>query len=94
MGKILKEEKLVPHQLNKEQMENREVISEMLLQRHKRKSFLHRIVTGDEKWIYFENPKHKKSWVDLGQPSTSTAKPNRFRKNALRLVGSGRCDVL
>ena len=29
---------------------------EMLLARYNRKVFLHRIVTGDEKWIYSENP--------------------------------------
>ena len=28
-------------------------------------------VTGDKKWIYFNNLKRKKSWVDPGQPSTS-----------------------
>jgi len=22
------------------------------------------IITGDEKWIYFDNPKRRKSWVD------------------------------
>nr|KAF6387599.1 hypothetical protein mMyoMyo1_008077 [Myotis myotis] len=49
MGKILKEGKWEPHQLNERQMENRKVISKMLLQRHERKSFFHRIVTGDEK---------------------------------------------
>jgi len=42
-------------------------ICELLLQRQKRKSFLHRIVTvmknGDEKWIRYDNPKHKKLWV-------------------------------
>jgi len=43
-----------------------------LLERYRRK---HRIVTGDEKWIFFENPKRKKSWVDRGTPSTSTARP-------------------
>ena len=32
----------------------------MLFAKYKRKSFLHRIVTGDEKWIYFENPKRQK----------------------------------
>ena len=37
-----------------------------------------RIVTGDEKWIYFENSERKKLWVDLAAPSTSTARPNRF----------------
>ena len=36
-----------------------------MLARYKRKSFLHRIVTGDEKWIYFENPKRKRSWVTI-----------------------------
>jgi len=51
---------------------------EMLLARYKRKSFLHRIVTGDEKWIYFENPKRKISWITPGESSTSTARPNRY----------------
>ena len=49
----------------------------MLLARYKRKSFHHQIVTGDEKWIYFENSKRKRSWVTPGEPSTSTARPNR-----------------
>ena len=60
-GKIQKYGKCVPHQLNDKQMENRKTICEMMLQRFERKSFLHRIVTGDEKWIYFENPKQKKN---------------------------------
>ena len=50
----------------------------MLLARYKRKSFLHRVVTGDEKWIYFENPKRKRSWVDPGEPPTSTTRSNRY----------------
>jgi len=58
MGKI---QKMVPHELNEKQQENRKITCEMLLTRYKRKSFLHRIVTGDEKWIYFENSKHKRS---------------------------------
>nr|KAF6341453.1 hypothetical protein mMyoMyo1_011884 [Myotis myotis] len=86
MGKVLKEGKWVPHQLNERQMENRKVISKMLLHRHKRKSFLHRIVTGDEKWIYFENPKCTKSWVDPGQPTTSTARPNRLGQKTMLCV--------
>jgi len=51
MGKILKEGKWVSHQLNERQMKNRKVISEMLLQRHKRKSFLHQIVTMENGFI-------------------------------------------
>lgn len=33
-------------------------------------------MTGDEKWIYYDNPKRKKSWVSPGEPSTSTPKRN------------------
>jgi len=86
MGKIQKCGKWVPHELNERQQENRKTTCELLLQRYNRKSFLHRIVTGDEKWIYFENPKRKKSWVDPGQPSTSTARPNRFGKKTMLCV--------
>lgn len=86
MGKIQKCGKWVPHELNERQMENRKNTCEILLQRHERKSVLHRIVTGDEKWIYFKNPKRKKSWVNPGQPSTSTAKPDRFGKKTMLCV--------
>ena len=48
----------------------------MLLERHKKKSFLHRIVTRDKKWIHYDNPKRKKSLVKPGQPAKPTAKPN------------------
>ena len=49
---------------------------EMLLEGHKKKSFLHRIITGDKEWIHYENSKGKKSYVKTGQPAKSTAKPN------------------
>ncbi|EFN76928.1 Histone-lysine N-methyltransferase SETMAR, partial [Harpegnathos saltator] len=80
MGKIQEEGKWVLHELTERQMENRRATSEILLLRHERKSFLHRIVTGDEKWIYFENPKRKKSCLSPGKASTSMARPNRFGK--------------
>ena len=51
-------------------------MSEMLLERHNKKSFLNLIVAGDEKWIYYDNPKGKNSYVKPGQPAQSTAKPN------------------
>lgn len=86
MGKILKEGKWVPHKLDDRQIENRKVVCEMLLQRHKRKSFLHKILTGDEKWIYYENPKRKKSWVDPGQDSKQIERRNHFGKKAMLCV--------
>ncbi|GFW51658.1 mariner Mos1 transposase [Trichonephila clavipes] len=78
MGKIIQVGRWVQHELTDRQQKNRKIVCEMLLARYKRKSYLHRIVTGDEKWIYFENPKRNRSYVDPGQPSKSTARPNRF----------------
>ena len=47
---------------------------------------LHGIVTGDEKWIFFENPKRQRSWVDPGTASSSTVRPNRFGKKTMLCV--------
>jgi len=44
------------------------------------KVFLYRIVTGDEKWIFYDNSKKKKYYAKPGQSlpstSTSTSRPN------------------
>lgn len=42
----------------------------------KKRSFLRRIVTGNEKWTDYDNPERKKSSVSFGEPSTSTPKRN------------------
>ena len=75
-GYIQKQGNWVPHELKPRDIKRRFCMSEILLERHKKKSFLHRIVTGDEKWINYDNPKRKKSYVKPGQPAKSTAKPN------------------
>jgi len=68
IGKINKLGKRVPRNLNERQMKNRKVTRKILLQRHERKSFMYRIVTGDEKWIYFKNPKRKYRGFHLAKP--------------------------
>ncbi|EGI64861.1 Mariner Mos1 transposase, partial [Acromyrmex echinatior] len=59
MGKIQKEEKWQPHELTENAIANRLNISISLFAKHNKKSFLWRIVTGDEKWIFFNNPNAK-----------------------------------
>ena len=86
MEMIQKTGRWVPLELNDKQIEKSKNTCYILLARYKSKSFLHRIVTGDEKWNYFENPKRKKSWVDLGASSTSTARPNSFRRKTMLCV--------
>ena len=49
IGKFQKEGKWVPYELNERDIERRKTTCEILFDRFKRKLFLHRIVTGDEK---------------------------------------------
>jgi len=73
---IQKQGHRVPYELKPRDVERRLFTCEQLLQRQKRKGFLHRIETGDEKWILYHNPKRRKSWGKPGDASTSSAKPN------------------
>ena len=73
-GYIQKQGNWVTHELKPRDVERRFCMSEMLLERHIKKSFLHRIVIGDKKWVHYDNPKRKNSYVKPGQPAKSTAK--------------------
>lgn len=86
MGKIQKQGKWVPHKLTEKQKEQRKTICEILIGRQEIKSFMHRLITGDEKWIYFDNPKHKRSWTDRGKPAASTPKRNIHGKKVLLCI--------
>ena len=81
-----KEVKWVPYELTERSIEKRKTMCEILIQRQQRKSFLHRIVTGDEKWIYFDNPKRTKHWTDPGQPVKLTPKRNIHGKKVLLCI--------
>ena len=63
MGKIRKGTTWVPHFLTQENKKSRLDICLNLHNKQHRKTFLWKFVTGDEKWIYFDNPKHKYHWV-------------------------------
>jgi histone-lysine N-methyltransferase SETMAR len=76
IGMVQKAGNWLPRELKERDVERRLVTCEMLLQRQQRKGFLHRIITGDEKWIHYDNPKRIKGWVPKGSPGPSTAKRN------------------
>jgi len=59
MGKIHKEDTWLSHELSENAILNHLSIATSLLARQRKKSFLWRIVTGDEKWIYFGNKAEK-----------------------------------
>ena len=86
MGMIQKQENWVPYELKPRDVERHLFACEQLLERQRRKGFLHRIVTGDEKWIHYDNPKRRKSWGVPGHASTSTAKPNIYGSKVMLCI--------
>ena len=44
--------------------------------------FIGRIVTCDEKWVYFNNPDKQNQWLNQGQIAEPVAKRDLFSKNA------------
>jgi len=71
----------MPYELKPRDVERRFFTCEQLIQRQQRKGFLNRIVSGDEKWIFYDNSKKKKYYAkvtgqSLPSTSTSTSRPN------------------
>lgn len=65
----------VPHDLTQKNLLNRISICEMLLKRNEIEPFLNRMITGDEKWITYDNIERKRSWSKRGEASQTVAKP-------------------
>jgi len=67
--------------LSEDNKNRRRDIAFSLLSKFRKKDFLHKIITGDEKWILYDNAKRRKSWVDPDQPLTSMpiSSPRTFR---------------
>lgn len=86
MGKIQKAARWVPHELNDRQKEKRKTTCQILLERQQSNHFLHRIITGDEKWIHFVNPDPKKHWVSPGERVQTTPVRNIHGKKALLCI--------
>lgn len=86
LGKILKAGKWVPHVLSQQNKNQRLNLCTVLLEEHKKKPFLHNIVTGDESWVYYENPKPKKEYLSPGQRASSTPKKNQYGRKKMLCV--------
>ena len=92
---IQKQGNWVSYELKPRNIKRRFFTCEMLLARHKRKGFLHRIVIGDEKWIHYDNPKKRKSWTTWPCFNIDSQVEYSWKKtHVVYLVGSAWCRVL
>lgn len=76
----------VPHELTQKNLIDRISISEMLLKRNEIDPFLKQVVTGDEKWVKYENVKRKRSWKKGDEKSQTVAKPGLTANKVLLCV--------
>jgi len=58
--KVQKEGRWVPHELSADNKNRRRDSTLTLLSKFRKKDFLHKIITGDEKWILYNNHKCRK----------------------------------
>ncbi|GFX81750.1 histone-lysine N-methyltransferase SETMAR [Trichonephila clavipes] len=54
-----------------------------LLKRHENYPFLKRIITGDEKWVVYNNVKRTRSWSKKDEPAQTISKADIHQKKAV-----------
>lgn len=86
IGKTKKFGRYIPHELTQWDMDRRVDASISLLTLSRRFDWLDSIVTGDEKWVYYENHHRKAQWTDVGEPAEDVPKPNIHMKKVMLCV--------
>jgi len=61
LGMVKKLDVWVPHKLSEKNLMDRISACDMLLKRHQNEPFLKRMITGDEKWVVYNNISRKRS---------------------------------
>ncbi|XP_055698617.1 histone-lysine N-methyltransferase SETMAR-like [Phlebotomus papatasi] len=74
IGYTLKLDTWVPHQLSEKNKVDRMTTAISLLERIKNEPFLDRLVTGDEKWILYNNVQRKRTWKQAHEGAEPVAK--------------------
>ena len=86
IGKVHRSCRVVPHDLSAAQAQRRVEACIQLRTNPKDERFLKRIVTGDEKWVYYRNPDMRKQWLDPGQPANPVVKQKSFERKVMLCV--------
>ncbi|GFW99227.1 histone-lysine N-methyltransferase SETMAR [Trichonephila clavipes] len=60
-----------------------------MLQWYNTEPFFDRLISADEKWVLYDNPKCKRQCLSLDEPPRRTAKPGLHPKKALLCIWWG-----
>ncbi|GFW74296.1 histone-lysine N-methyltransferase SETMAR [Trichonephila clavipes] len=83
LGFVLKRIVWVPHELTEKNLSDRVRMCSSHLIRHNVELFLDMLITGDEKWILYENIKSKKSCCKPGTSSATVLKQSIHQRKVL-----------
>lgn len=86
LGMVSKSDVWVPHELSQRNLINRISACDSLLKRYEIDPFLNRMVTGDEKWIVYNNVKRKRSWSKKDEAPLTTAKAGLHPKKVMLCI--------
>ncbi|WP_370716210.1 hypothetical protein [Sphingomonas sp. IW22] len=86
LGFVCRNPLQVPHILTEKQSKHRLEVCRKLLTNPQDIRFWKRIVTGDEKWIFFRNSTGGKQWLQSGQSAQQIVKTKRFEKKVMLCV--------
>ena len=86
LGYVNKLDIWVPHKLNEIQLIKGIFICDSLLKHNETDSFLKRTITGDEKWVVYDNVARKRSWSKRDEPAQSTSKADIHQKKVMLSV--------
>lgn len=86
LGMVKKLDIWVPHELKEIHLTNRLNVCDMHLKRNENYPFLKQIITGDEKWIVYNNVNRKRSWCKHDEAPQTTPKADIHQKKIMLSV--------
>ena len=86
LGLVKKLDIWIPHELKEIHLTKRINACDLHLKRNEFDPFLKRIITGDEKWIVYNNVVRKRSWSKRDEPPQTTSKAELHQKKIMLSV--------
>lgn len=85
-GYVSRADVWVPHELSDRNLQQRLDACDLLLEKNKEHPFLKKMITGDEKWIIYNNVKRKRSWGPKGSRPQIAAKAGLHPKKVMLCI--------